>query len=118
MKLSIRYRAEYRYQEKVSLSPHVVRLFPRDALQARVRSFRFATNDSGSVNWRHDIFDNVVAQCFYTRDEDMLLFTLDAEIDVEERNPFGFLLESRALQWPPESLLLPLKQTKVRIKSF
>lgn len=102
MKLSIRYRAEYRYQEKVSLSPHVVRLFPRDALQARVRSFRFATNDSGSVNWRHDIFDNVVAQCFYPRDEDMLFFTLDAEIDVEERNPFGFLLESRALQWPPE----------------
>ena len=103
MKLSIEYRAEYRYEGKVSLSPHIVRLFPRDALQSRVRSFRFATNKTGSVHWRHDLFDNVVAQCFYPREDDRLVFSLDAQIEVEERNPFGFLLDSRALQWPPES---------------
>ena len=102
MKLSVQYRAEYLYGGKVSLSPHIVRSFPRDALQARVRLFRFATNESGSVNWRHDLFDNVVAQCFYPRDEDRLVFSFDAEIEAEERNPFGFLLDSRALQWPPE----------------
>jgi transglutaminase-like putative cysteine protease len=102
MKLSIEYRAEYRYEGKVSLSPHTVRLFPRDALQARVRSLRFATNETGSVNWRHDMFDNVVAQCFYPFEEDRLVFSLDAEIEVEGRNPFGFLLDSRSLQWPVE----------------
>ena len=99
MTLIIRYRAEYRYEAKVSLSPHVVRLFPRDALQARVRSLQFGTNAGGSVNWRHDLFDNVVAQCFYPREDDRLVYRLDAEIAVEERNPFGFLLDSRALQW-------------------
>jgi transglutaminase-like putative cysteine protease len=102
MNLTVEYRAEYRYEGKVSLSPHVLRLFPRDALQARVRALRFATNESGSVNWRHDLFDNIVAQCFYPRQEDRLVFSLDAQIEVEERNPFGFLLDSRALQWPPE----------------
>ena len=102
MKLSIEYRAEYRYEGKVSLSPHIVRLFPRDALQASVRSFRFATNPHGSTHWRHDLFDNVVAQCFYPREENRLVFEFDAEIAVEERNPFGFLLDSRALQWPVE----------------
>ena len=102
MKLSIEYRAEYRYEGKVSLSPHIVRLFPRDALQARVCSFRFATNPHGSTHWRHDLFDNVVAQCFYPREENRLVFEFDAEIAVEERNPFGFLLDSRALQWPVE----------------
>jgi transglutaminase-like putative cysteine protease len=102
MNLQVKYRAEYRYEGKVSLSPHVVRLFPRDALQASVRSFRFATNPHGSSHWRHDLFDNVVAQCFYPREEDHLVFELDAEIAVEERNPFGFLLDSRALQWPVE----------------
>jgi hypothetical protein len=30
------------------------------------------------------------------------MFEFDAEIVVEERNPFGFLLDSRALQWPVE----------------
>ena len=100
MKLTVTYRAEYRYERRVSLSPHVVRLFPRDALQVKVLGHRFATNASGSVNWRHDLFDNVVAQCFYPREEDHLSFEFDAQIAVEERNPFGFLLDSRALQWP------------------
>jgi transglutaminase-like putative cysteine protease len=100
MKLTIDYSAGYRYERKVSLSPHVVRLFPRDALQARVVSLDFATNAHGSVHWRHDLFDNVVAQCFYPREDDQLVYTLRAVIAVEERNPFGFLLDSRALQWP------------------
>lgn len=102
MKLTVEYRAEYRYERRVSLSPHVVRLFPRDALQARVVSLDFATNECGTVNWRHDLFDNVVAQCFYPREEDRLVYTLRMVIAAEERNPFGFLLDSRALQWPVE----------------
>ena len=65
MKLAIDYRAEYCYGRKVGLSPHVVRLFPRDALQARVVALNFATNSSGTIHWRHDLFDNVVAQCFF-----------------------------------------------------
>ena len=102
MKLTVYYTAEYRYEKKVSLSPHVVRLFPRDALQARVVSLDFATNATGSVHWRHDLFDNVVAQCFYPRGDDKLVYALHAVIAVAERNPFGFLLDSRALQWPVE----------------
>ncbi len=102
MKLVVSYLAEYRYERRVSLSPHLVRLFPRDALQARVLKFDFATNAGGSVHWRHDLFDNVVAQCFYPREDDRLVYRLDAEIAVEERNPFGFLLDSRSLQWPAE----------------
>jgi len=102
MNLTIKYRAEYRYEGKVSLSPHVLRIFPRDALQARVRSFQFATNPHGSTHWRHDLFDNVVAQCFYPHEADRLVFEFDADIAIEERNPFGFLLDSRALQWPVE----------------
>ena len=102
MKLTISYRAEYRYERRVSLSPHIVRLFPRDALQARVLKLDFATNATGAVHWRHDLYDNVVAQCFYPREDDRLVYRLDAEIAAEERNPFGFLLDSRSLQWPAE----------------
>lgn len=102
MKLVISYRAEYCYERRVSLSPHTVRLFPRDALQARVLKLDFSTNPGGSVHWRHDLFDNVVAQCFYPREDNRLVYRLNAEIAAEERNPFGFLLDSRALQWPAE----------------
>lgn len=100
MKISIAYRAEYRYERSVSLSPHTVRLFPRDAMLVRVLKLDFATNPSGSVHWRHDLFDNTVAQCFYPHEDDRLVYRLDAEISTGERNPFGFLLDSRSLQWP------------------
>lgn len=102
MKLSIHYRAEYCYGKSVSFSPHIVRLFPRDALQARVLSLDFATNSTGSVHWRRDLFDNNIAQCFYPREDDRLVYSLDTEIAAEERDPFGFLLDGRALQWPVE----------------
>ena len=100
MKLTVSYRAEYAYERAVSLSPHLVRLFPRDALHARVEDFTFTTNASADISWRRDLFDNVVASCFYPRDESLLVFTLEARIAAAERNPFGFLLEERALRWP------------------
>ncbi|MFZ4484185.1 MAG: transglutaminase family protein [Chthoniobacterales bacterium] len=100
MRLNISSRAEYAYDEPVSLSPHIVRLFPRDALHARVEEFTFTTNASADISWRRDIFDNIVASCFYPREEALLVFTLEARIVAAERNPFGFLLEGRALRWP------------------
>lgn len=100
MKLSVSYRADYAYDEPVSLSPHVVRLFPRDMLHARVDSRVFSTNASAEIQWRRDIFDNMVARCFYPVNESVLTLALDMEITTAERNPFAFLLESRALQLP------------------
>lgn len=102
MKLTIHYRAEYSYEEPASLSPHVVRLFPRDVLHACVTKLEFSTNASADVHWRRDIFDNLVACCFYPHREPRLVYSLDAEVETAARNPFGFLLESRALKLPVE----------------
>lgn len=102
MKLSIRYRAEYVYDEPVSLSPHFVRLFPRDVLQVRVAALEFSTNAGAEVHWRRDVFDNLVARCFYPEETRCLELSLEAGVEVGERNPFGFLLESRALRLPVE----------------
>jgi len=100
MKLVVAYEAAYDYEAPVSLGPHVVRLFPRDILQVRVISSRFTTNESAEVHWRRDLFDNLVARCFYPQDESRLTYALELHVETEERNPFGFILESRALAWP------------------
>lgn len=100
MKLKISYRAEYSYAQPVSLAPQVVRLFPRDMLHARVESFAFATNEAADIHWRRDLFDNLAARCFYPRPEEKMLLTFEAAVVTEERDPFAFLLESRALQLP------------------
>jgi transglutaminase-like putative cysteine protease len=100
MKIRVNYRAVYDYDEPVSLSPHVVRLFPRDALQARVGSLGFRTNEGASVHWSRDLHDNMVASCFYPQETAVMEVALEAEIELTERNPFGFLLAPRALRWP------------------
>jgi len=100
MKLIIRYKAVYAYGEPASLSPHLARIFPRMDLFVDVEKTRFATHPCGDVQWRRDLFDNLIAYCFYPEPVKDLPFQLDLELEVRERNPFHFLLDSRGLQVP------------------
>lgn len=100
MKLSIRYEAIYSYGEAASLSPHLVRVFPRTDLFVKVGKTKFSTHPSGDVQWRRDLFDNLIAYCFYPENVKDLPFHLELELEVQERNPFHFLLDSRGLHIP------------------
>jgi len=100
VKVRINYRAEYSYEEPVSFSPHVFRLFPKVDHHLNVFRHDFHTNAAATVHFRRDCFDNEVASCFYPAPSRVLTASLDLEIDVHPKNPFGFLLESHALTTP------------------
>ncbi len=100
MKIQILYRAQYSYAEAVSFSPHLFRLFPRAERHVRILSSSFRTNADAVVNYRRDLFDNDIASCFYPEQSTQLQAKLDLELDVEERNAFGFLVDSHALDLP------------------
>lgn len=100
MKIGIRYHARYDYDEPASFSPHAVRLFPRNDRYVRVSHAEFATDPGADVQFRRDLFDNEVARCFYPEKLPALDFRLDLELQLTERNPFHFLLESHALRLP------------------
>lgn len=100
MKLSIRYEAVFSYARPASLSPHLVRVFPRTDLFVRVEKTNFSTHPAGDIQWRRDLFDNLIAYCFFPECVQDLPFALDLELEVRERNPFHFLLDSRGLRIP------------------
>ena len=100
MRLAISYRAEYRYDSPASLSAHVLRLFPRPDPAVRIERQSLTTVDNASMHVRRDLFDNVVATCFFPDEIPALTIHLDLDLDVEERNPFDFLLEPRGLRIP------------------
>lgn len=100
MKLKINYRAVYQYEEPVSLSPHLGRLFPRNSLARQIGRIDFRTNASADVQYRTDLYDNQIAYCFFPAIEDRLQFDLDIEILARPVNPFHFLLDSHALNLP------------------
>ncbi len=110
MKLGIRYETIYRYREKVSFSTHDVRLFPRSGRYVRVRSLGFNTKPNATVRFSHDVFDNIVAACFFPERATQLQLELAIDLELEEKDPFHFLLENSAVDLPfaYESSLLPI----------
>lgn len=100
MKLAIHYRATYVYEEKASLSPHLVRIFPRLDLSLKIENTKFSTHQTADVQYRRDLYDNLIAYCFFPEAIKELPFNLDLDIEIAEKNPFHFLLDSHVLHMP------------------
>ena len=119
MKLGIRYETEYSYEEPVGFSPHDVRLFPKTNRFVRVRRFDFKTKPAATVRFSQDVFDNTVASCFFPERSPELHLQLAIDLDLEEHDPFHFLLENYAVDLPftYEPLLAPILEPYRRRRS-
>jgi transglutaminase-like putative cysteine protease len=100
VRLEIQYTADYRYPERVSFSPHTFRVIPKVDRYLTVQRFDFRTNRNAVINWRRDIFDNEIASVFYPNRSRTLQVRFRLKLEIEKKNAFGFLLESRALDLP------------------
>ncbi len=100
LRLRIDHRTRYEYARPVSLSPHFVRLFARTEPGRLVRSVHLATNAQASLQTRRDAFDNVFARCYYPEHEANLFFDFTMEVELQELNPFDFLLDFHAANYP------------------
>lgn len=122
MKILIQYQTQYAYAEPVSFSRHLFRLFPKTDRHLSVSAASFTTNLDASVTYRRDLFDNEIASCFYPGKSALLAASLRMELNVEERNAFGFLLDQHALDLPfsyqPEEahVLAPFCDPSARIE--
>lgn len=84
----------------------------------RTERVEFVPNEGAAVQYRRDLFDNVVGSCFYPEKLDSLDYSLEIDLVLEEKNPFAFLLASHALELPftykPEEAAVLLPYTKRR----
>lgn len=101
MRIAVDHRTEYRYAEPVGFGEHSLYLRPRESQTLRVRSFSLDCEPEGKVRWVRDCFNNVVAVVtFGLARSSLLSFHCQMGFDVAEENPFDFILESRASQFP------------------
>ena len=100
MKLGLRYETVYRYEEPVSFSQHDVRLFPRADRFSRVRRLGFKVNGDAVVRFSRDVFDNVVASCFFPARLPELGFEVEIDLDLDEKDAFDFILKGDAVEMP------------------
>jgi transglutaminase-like putative cysteine protease len=102
VKLGLRYQTTYRYEEPVGFSPHEVRLFPRSDRFSRVRRLDFTTTPKATVRYWRDVFENTVASCYFPERSKELTFRLAINLDLDEKDPFHFILERDAVEMPFE----------------
>jgi len=120
MKLGLRYQATYRYQEAVGFSPHEVRLFPRSDRFSRVRRLDFSTTPKATIRYSRDVFENIVASCFFPERAKEISFKLSLNLDLDEKDPFHFILERDSVELPFEydkaiaKLLAPYRERRVK----
>lgn len=100
MKIRILYGTDYHYENEVSFSPHVFRLFPKPEQHVTCTGIVFETNAGADVQHRKDIFDNNIASCFYPEPARNLITRLEIDLVLREKNAFHFLLDSHALEFP------------------
>ena len=100
MKIGIRYQTIYRYDQPVRFSPHDVRLFPRSDRFVQISRLDFQTKPETTVRFGCDVFDNVVASCFFEKAAEELELRLAIDVEVVKKNPFDFMLPRRAVRMP------------------
>jgi len=100
VKLGLRCQTTYRYEEQVGFSPHEVRLFPRSDRFSRVRRLDFSTTPKATVRYSRDVFENTVASCFFPERSMELTFRLAINLDLDEKDPFHFILNREAVELP------------------
>ena len=92
----------YSYEEPVSFSTHAIRLYPRMDQAITTHQLQTTINLESDIQYRRDLFDNIVANCFLPQPGQVLEIRVTLEVELWPKNPFHFLLSPRALQLPFE----------------
>src|SRR5438477_375361 len=85
VKIGIRYETIYRYDRAVRFSPHDVRLFPRTDRFLQITRLEFQTKPGTTVRFGRDVFDNVVASCFFDQPSEMLELRLTLDVEATKK---------------------------------
>ena len=101
VRIVVDHLTEYHYDEPVSFGEHLLHLRPRESHILHVERFSLECSPVGKLRWLRDCFNNIVAAVSFGLVESPLLsFHGRMVFDVAEENPFDFILETRATQFP------------------
>jgi len=101
IRVAINHMTRYRYDRRVSLSPHIFRLRP--AVHSRTPIEAYSLNilpRPHFINWQQDPFGNFLARVVFPEKTDELRITVDLVADMTVINPFDFFLEESAEIYP------------------
>ncbi|OED36404.1 IMP dehydrogenase [Chromatiales bacterium (ex Bugula neritina AB1)] len=103
IKVAIDHTTTYRYDEPVTLGPHIIRLRPAAHCRTPILSYTLSVTPSEHyINWQQDPFGNYLARLVFLEPCRELSVTVDLVARLDVINPFDFFVEESAEQFPFE----------------
>lgn len=119
IRIALHHKTSYRYDRRVALSPHEVRLRPAPHARTPILSYSLTVEPTEHfINWQQDPYGNYIGRFVFPEKADKLEFTVDLVADMTVINPFDFFIENYAETFPfayPDELkaeLSPYLQTE------
>ncbi|SDR93398.1 Uncharacterized conserved protein, DUF2126 family [Polaribacter sp. KT25b] len=101
LKIVISHKTTYKYDRKVSLSPHIFRLRPAPHSRTPIESYSIKiTPENQFFNWQQDPFGNYVARLVFPDKTDEMSIDVEIIADLKTINPFDFFIEEYAEEYP------------------
>jgi uncharacterized protein (DUF2126 family)/transglutaminase-like putative cysteine protease len=99
--IALNHVTRYRYDRRVGLSAHIVRLRPAPHCRTRVLSYSLGVAPQlHFINWQQDPFSNYLARLVFPEKTEELKLTVDLVAEMSVYNPFDFFLEPQAEVFP------------------
>jgi uncharacterized protein (DUF2126 family)/transglutaminase-like putative cysteine protease len=99
--VALNHVTRYRYDRRVGLSAHVVRLRPAPHSRTRILSYSMRIEPARHfINWQQDPEANYLARVVFPDKAEELRIEVDLIAEMAVLNPFDFFLEPHAEQFP------------------
>src|SRR5882757_5554151 len=101
IRVALNHKTEYHFDRLVTLSPHVVRLWPAPHCRTPIlsRSIKI-TPETHFLNWQQDPYSNYLARLVFPEKAKSLTIEVDIVAEMINVNPFDFFVEEYGEKYP------------------
>lgn len=101
MRYQIQHTTTYSYNQPVLLKPHVIRLQPRSDAWQKLEHFKMEVDPSPEgISHFTDLDGNHLIKLWFTKPTEKLVIYLDSVVETSKPNPYDYVCEPWALQFP------------------
>lgn len=101
IRVALNHKTHYRFDRRVTLSPHEVRLRPAPHCRTRIHSYSLTIRPTDHfINWQQDPYGNHVARLVFPDKATELEVVVDLVADMTVIDPFDFFVEPSAERCP------------------